>query len=1103
MRKHTIFTTGFVLSVFACGLALAADPPLPEHPRPDWQRPAWVNLNGQWDFAFDPDDVGVSRQWFVPGKHPLDRKIVVPFPWESRLSGIADTEYKGVAWYSREITLPDGPEWKDRNVWLVIGACDFEAKVWVNGQPAGENVGGYLPFDVNLSDFAKAGERVTVMVRAVDKTDPQQPTGKQVHWYTRTSGIWQPVYLEARGQRFARRARFFSEIKTGEVFCQVALDESAAGSKIRITSPDGAFEPAVSDMFGEHQMFNAVKLTVKNPKLWSPDSPHLYNAVIELLAENGDPVDRVETYFGIREISIAKAPSRDYQYIQLNGKPVYLRGALHQSFHPEGICAYPDDATVRSDYELCKRIGINCLRIHIKTPLPRELYWADRLGVLIMQDIPCFWKYSEQARKWYEQLLLGAMARDFNHPSVFSWVDFNETWGIEDGGYTPERQKWVTEMYRLTKERDPSRLVEDNSPCKYDHTETDINSWHFYINEYAGARKHIAEVVEKTFPGSTFNFAAGYRQGKQPLMNSEYGGIGAGNGDQDISWCFKFLTNELRLHDKICGYIYTELSDIEWEHNGFVNYDRTAKEYGYDYWHPGFAMKDLNGADFVVIDAPPCVEIKPGAGREIPLLISHWSGKEGKDLKIRWRTAWNGELGKRVTGEWHSRPADWKPYAVTGQKAIQLKIEPDFKWRLGALQVELLDGEEVLVRNYVNLLVERPAPGRIEVLDPKRVALRFEPSDVAEWQWDGQEYSMQTGIAMEKASGLRTGQMTYRLQIPPELKLADLENLEVFAELSAKASTEKLDWPARKNPGDNPQTDGKKHPTNVVITINGQSIRPELVGDEGQRRPSEASLACTLPDDPADARGVLSHHYGHQPGSYGYLVTCRMGAEALKDVSNAKDLTIRFEVPTSRPHPGGLAIFGDRLGRYTMDPTVVLTFKRPHAMPAGLTSDKPVASHRLLDQRVTLIPTAEQGGHRWAFTTKKPGSDWAGPDFNDRSFKRGKGGFGTRETPNAIVGTKWLTPDIWLRTEVDLQDTESIMSAAWRLYHDEDVEVYINGRLVLERKGFVNGYEDILLDAKAIECFRRGTNVIAMHCRQTGGGQNVDLGLTVMRKPKN
>ncbi len=1098
-----MFTSIFLISIGSWFSTTTPEIPWPEHPRPDFQRPAWLNLNGTWQFEFDPRDVGEKEQWYLPGGRTLAREIVVPFPWESRLSGIGDTGYQGVAWYARRVTLPEGEDWAGRDPWLIIGACDWECRLWVNGRPAGEHVGGYVPFEVNLAPYGRPGETLWLVIRAVDRTDPQQPTGKQVGWYTRTSGIWQTVYLEPRSKAFLRRFEAHPDVARGTIACRLKVSNSA-GLSARVVSLDGAFPPADCARLPE---FGYAVCTVRpeRPETWSPEHPVLYPAAIEIL-DGPRTVDRVETYLALREISTAPAPGRDYRYVCLNGRPVYLRGALHQSFHPDGIYQYPDDATLRSDYELCKRIGLNMLRIHIKTPIPRELYWADRLGVLIMQDMPCFWRYSAQAREWFERMLPRVIQRDFNHPAVFAWVDFNETWGIGDGGYGPDRHAWVSSIYEYTRILDPTRPVEDNSPCNYDHVITDINSWHFYINDYDEARRHIREVVEKTRPGSPFNYVPGRVQDDDPLINSEYGGISAGLGDQDISWCFKYLTNDLRRHDKICGYVYTELSDIEWEHNGFVNYDRTPKEYGYDYWHEGLTLADLNAPDFVVIDAPPCLRLAPGQTLEVSTRVSHFSDATAPAPVLRWRQEWldvSGPTppaeGHRVRGAWDSRPIDWKPFEVVDGPAVTVSAPAAGGPAVGALLVELIDPSSaggstadtprVLARNYVNVWVEARLP-RTEVPDDRSVVLRFDPGDFSEALWVGSPTATFSGMRPEKVFWGGAGKTTYRLELPEGLDFGRLDWLELRTEVSAKAGEEKLDWPAVRKPFDYPQTDGKKWPSEITVAFNGVEVARQV-----------------LDDDPADARGVLSHVERFHPGSYGRLLAVGIGrgdaggllGRVLAASAGSRTLTVCLAVPEDARHRGGLAIFGDRLGRFPLDPTLTLRFREPHGLRVS-DPDRPVAVQRLIDRLMTLVTAAEAGRHSWQWTVQQPPDNWMQPDFDDAAWSTGQGGFGRKGTPNAVVRTFWTTPGIWLRTTFELPAGVRPSGGHWRLYHDEDVTVYLNGREVLKRAGHVSAYTDVLLDETALQVLVEGRNVVAVHCRQTEGDQYVDLGLVALNE---
>ncbi len=877
--------------------------PWPEHPRPNFKRSPWINLNGRWAFEFDPENVGEREGWHEPGRRAFSKSIIVPFPWQSELSGIGDLDYEGAAWYQRGIILPDDPAWQRRDAWLIFGACKSQAKVWVNGQLAAEHDGGYTPFEVNLSNYGKAGETVSVIVRAFDASTDRQTA-------TSFSGIWQTVYLEPRGKVYIRNLQALINVRCALVFFVTKLVETTDPVIYRYLSPENEFPP-YSQNIRAGRSDTIIGMKLPPPRPWTPESPHLYPIVFELSDQQG-VIDRVETYFGLRETDTVLASEFEGQYFRVNHDPVYLRGVNLKTLHPGGIASYPSDAALRRDFELCKQLGLNMVRIEGPTPLPRALYWADRLGVLVMQDMPILGADTPENRRLWQETTQAIITRDWNHPSVFAWNLFSE------GEDSAERRKFMAEMVQFVRQLDCSRLTLDRAANPFGHVATDLHAWYFCMNDETQARAHIREVVEKTTPGSSFHYVEGACQDGAPLINIGYGGIGIHDGDQDISWSYKSLTNALRLQDKICGQVYTRLTDVAGQGNGLVNYDRSPKEFGYDFWFPGFTVADLNTADFVAIDAPSVVELKPGQTRAIPLRLSHWSDALAETVTVRWRVDWLDRFGNmHRASEWSTRPAAWQRFQVVDAGTIEVDAEPNDGGVLGTLLVEVLADDATVARNYVHLLVDRGPSPRVEVLDEKRVAVRFAPGDYTRWSI-GDKQPGREGLAGQKAAGSGSGAAEYTLKIPQGLDINDLESLTVVAELSSKADDEKLAWPQQPTKFDDPQTDGRKWPTDVLLTINGV------------RQPMH-----TLPDDPADARGVLSHHRAQQ-GGYGYLDKTTVQAGQIPEIVSAakKDgrLHIRWEVPANAEHIGGLAIYGDQLGCYPLDPTVILTMKKAHAL---------------------------------------------------------------------------------------------------------------------------------------------------------------------------
>ena len=904
------------------------DIPRPEYPRPDFQRGTsegidWICLNGTWEFAFDPDDIGEQHQWFTPeatADSPWTMQIQVPYPWESlaawgaeaqasnenylsknaylnpeeitcggldREGNYRDEPRHTIGWYRKVVSIPEN--WGDRRVILNFGAVDWEAIVWVNGNQIGKHENGYLPFELDITDALTPGEPTCIVVRAYDAQDHgEQLAGKQIGWYVRTSGIWQTVYLEPRNTTHIAQCHITPDIDNATATFAVKIDGNIENTGLTLQWSCDELNGSVQALSSETQW--TVNIPADKLRLWDVDTPHLYDVTLELIADD-TVIDRIFTYFGMRKVSIEKAPGSpsvtgegggDYQYIYLNNRPVYLLGALNQSFNPEGVYTFLTDEAIRRDVERAKEFGFNFLRLHIKVDEPRLYYWADKLGLLFMCDIPNFGTYTETAKSRFEQTLRGNIARDYNHPSIISWCNFNETWGLGGNEYKKmtDRQEWVREMYHLAKSLDATRLIEDNSPCLYDHVETDINSWHFYINDYDRAKEHIANVVAETYPGSAFNYAGDNVQSDAPLINSEYGGISAGAGDKDVAWCFKYLTNELRLHPKICGYIYTELQDIEWEHNGFMNYDRSVKEFGYDYL-------DINTLDFIAIDYPPGTTVAPGDEIKADIYTSHFSHKTITGTTLHWQLDTMSATGHvtraNVSG---SVEIPFPQYQVQHVHQLELRI-PDVHPAVGTLYLWVTDRTgTVVARNFINFEHFSELPQAIELDDSGTVRLNYTPENVSESAWK------EPAISEHFFSAVGSGYVEYEVPLPEGLNSADAAEMELVFEASSFY-------------GGARQTEPEKYPSDVTISVNG--VETETI---------------RIPDCPADARGALSYING-QPGTYGYLHHIKVDPSV---VFNGKTdtLTVRYEVKADAETKGGFALYGARTGRYPTGPHLLI-----------------------------------------------------------------------------------------------------------------------------------------------------------------------------------
>ena len=579
--------------------------PRSEYPRPQLVRSAWATLNGNWEFAYDDAGEGVRDGWY--DGRPLPRqpgRIVVPFPYQARLSGIGDTAVHEVVWYARDFSVPAA--WgSEGDLLLHFGAVDYAATVWVNGQEVGHNRGGHVPFSFDIAPYLCDGSN-RLTVRVEDRQDPHQPRGKQsvsgtpfgIDYFC-TTGIWQSVWLEPVPAVRIDHLVLETEVdaRSGALGVTVHLHAPATGWCIEaeaLESIDGGAVVARARL-NEAGAVAQLRLTVPNGQLWSPQAPHLYGLRVRLF--KGDTLlDEVRSYFGLRDVRVSDG------HVVLNGEPTRLALALDQGYWSDGLLAAPSDAALRADIEVVKRLGFNGVRKHQKVEDPRWLYWCDRLGLLV-------WGEMANARAWSseaEERLLAewerAVRRDRNHPCIVTWVPLNESMGFPDLASGHHGQyAFVERLVRATRELDPTRPVIDNDG--WDHTDVgDILAIHDYTPSGAQLRERYRETLAGgPLPPVLWNgknplFLPGAKYRGQPIVLSEVGGFlmvppdvpreqldwlytlyGAYSNAQELEERYANVLDGLASLPFVAGFCYTQLTDVEHELNGLLTYDRRPK----------------------------------------------------------------------------------------------------------------------------------------------------------------------------------------------------------------------------------------------------------------------------------------------------------------------------------------------------------------------------------------------------------------------------------------------------------------------------------------------------------------------------------------------
>ncbi len=442
--------------------------PRHEYPRPQHERERWLCLNGTWDFAFDDrGEVPGPGSWPAQGS----RSIVVPYAFQSRLSGIGDRSAHPVVWYRRSFAVPG--DWKGSRLLLHFGAVDYHSEYWLNGEPLGSHEGGYTPVTFDVTRSARAGENVLV-VRCEDRPGDEQPFGKQdrdghqAYRFAATTGIWQTVWLEPAAASFLERCRIEADLAGPGFRLTPQVDGPSVGLRLAVRILFGGREVGRSELAAE-AVRDLVRVSESHP--WSDESPDLYDLDLEL-THGGRVIDRVRSYAGLREIRV------EGRRILLNGRPVYQRQVLDQGYWPDGVYTAATDEALRADVELTKRMGFNGARKHQKVEDPRWLYWCDRLGLLVWHEMAACGIDTPLSRERLRREWQEAVRRDLNHPSIVAWVPFNESMGIRDLASSRDTQDFVAAVVADTRGLDRTRPVVDNSG--WEHVDTDIADSHNY-----------------------------------------------------------------------------------------------------------------------------------------------------------------------------------------------------------------------------------------------------------------------------------------------------------------------------------------------------------------------------------------------------------------------------------------------------------------------------------------------------------------------------------------------------------------------------------------------------------------------------------------------
>lgn len=556
-----------------------------DFPRPDFRRRDWQNLNGEWDFAFGHKDE------INPGKVVFDKHIIVPYVYQSKLSGVQSSEKVETVWYKKKFEITSNL--KNKNLRLVFGAVDYYCEVWFNSNYLGSHTGGYTQFEFNISKFIVKGVN-EIILKVRDNFDRFMPRGKQYCeqipdrcWYEASTGIWQTVWIEGTGSTKIEHAMISPDIKnkcaTMEYYIKNISQNMSLKTQLSFKNTIiHTNEYSINSKVGKITIDIRETDFVDERHYWSPENPNLFDLHLILL-QDGVIVDEVSTYFGMRQIEVRDG------VIMLNNKPYYQKLILDQGYYADSFLTPPDMDAFIKDINLAKEYGFNGLRRHQVISDPRFYYYADLMGILVWEELPSGYEFCFKELEAFYTQSIDIIKRDFNHPSIIVWCPMNESWGIRNVRYDKKQQAFVKALYHMFKSFDSTRLVTCNDG--WEIVGGDICAQHNYFQGGDTFKKQITDINNYTkgaVSGCRMSIADGEELGNTPIILSEFGGIsflsdngwgycGAVKDEQEFFERFESMIDAIYNTDFLQGFCYTQLTDVFQETNGVVKFNRDSK----------------------------------------------------------------------------------------------------------------------------------------------------------------------------------------------------------------------------------------------------------------------------------------------------------------------------------------------------------------------------------------------------------------------------------------------------------------------------------------------------------------------------------------------